>query len=170
MDGGSLLKTINWVKNIKFQQVAQLYINCVTKHFLVPGCTIKFVFDSYPSTPTTKDSIHLRRTRNSFNKQGLVSYLADKLNVVPGVLCSKADDDADCLIVLTPFEALVDNPDKALVGDDTDLIVLLLYHTQERLLYPGEPLFCTKKSTWDISLLFDSVKGQPFIQHNILKS
>ena len=28
-------------------------------------------------------------------KQGLVSYLADKLNAVPGVLCTKADDNAD---------------------------------------------------------------------------
>ena len=102
MDGGSLLKTINWVKNTKFQQVVQLYINYVTKHFLVPGCTVKVVLDFYPTTPTTKDSTHLRRTRNSFNKiwvasntvldvakpqflsnpenkQGLVSYLADKL-------------------------------------------------------------------------------------------
>ena len=98
---------------------------------------------------------------NPENKQVLVSYLTDKLNAVPGVLRSKADDDADCLIVLTPLEALADNPGKAvtLVGDDTDLIVLLLYHTQERRLFPGEPLFSTKESTWDISLLVDSVKG-----------
>ena len=90
---------------------------------------------------------------NPENKQVLVSYLTDKLNAVPGVLCSKADDDA--------LEALVDNPGKSvtLVGDDTDLIVLLLYHTQERRLFPGEPLFSTKESTWDISLLVDSVKG-----------
>ena len=121
VDGGSLLKTINWAKNTKFQQVVQLYINYVTEHFLLPGCTVKVVFDSYPTTPTTKDSTHLRITRKSFakirvaentvqnvakpqflsnpeNKLGLVSYLADKLNAVPGVLCSKADDVADCLL------------------------------------------------------------------------
>ena len=44
---------------------------------------------------------------NPENKQGLVSYLADKLNAVPGVLCSNADDDA--------LEALVDNPGKAVI-------------------------------------------------------
>ena len=73
-------------------------------------------------------------------------------------------------MMLTPLEALVDNPGKSvtLVGDDIDLIVLLLYHTQERRLFPGEPLFHTKKSTWDINLLVDSVKGQPFLQHSIL--
>ena len=30
VDGGSLLKTINWVKNTKLQQVVQLCINYVT--------------------------------------------------------------------------------------------------------------------------------------------
>ena len=35
---------------------------------------------------------------NPENKLGLVSYLADKLNAVPGVLCSKAYDDADPFI------------------------------------------------------------------------
>ena len=55
-----------------------------------------------------------------------------------------------------------------LVGDDTDLIVLLLYHTKVRRLFPGELFFRTKKSTWDISLLVDSVQGQPFMQHSIL--
>ena len=43
-------------------------------------------------------------------KHGLVSYPADKLNAVPGVLCPKADDDADCLIVLTALGALGRDP------------------------------------------------------------
>ena len=55
--------------------------------------------------------------RNPEDKQGLVNYLADKLNAVPGVLCSKADDDAECLSMLTALVALAENPGKAVTTD-----------------------------------------------------
>ena len=68
LDGGSLLYTINWTKGTKFQEVAGLYTKFVTKNYLKPDCDVKVVFDSYPEEPTTKDSTHLRRTRQSCTK------------------------------------------------------------------------------------------------------
>ena len=80
------------------------------------------MFDSYPQGPTTKDSTHLRRTRqacvkirladdtllditkqqylsNNENKRSFVDYVSLKLDGIEGIECVKARDDADCLIV-----------------------------------------------------------------------
>ena len=119
LDGGSLLY---WTKGIKFQEVAGLYTKFVTKNYLKPDCDVKVVFDSYPEEPTTKDSTHLRRTRqsctkikvadkmvldiskqqfvsNSNNKQSLVDYVKLKLTDIEGIQCVSPRSDADCLIV-----------------------------------------------------------------------
>lgn len=64
VDGGSLLYTIPWTKRSTFSAIADSYVNYVKKHYLSKNCTVKVVFDSYPSVPTTKDSTHIRRGKS----------------------------------------------------------------------------------------------------------
>ena len=193
LDGGSLLYTINWTKGSKFRDVADLYTKFVTKNYLKPECHVKVVFDSYPDEPTTKDSTHLRRARqsstkirvademvlditkqqflsNSNNKQSFVDYVRLKLDAIDGIQCVAARSDADCLIVDTAITALTDSPAKCVtvVGDDTDLIVLLLNRTKNCVPRAGQLYFRTKKWSWDIALLIDSIKDQGYMKHSIL--
>ena len=193
LDGGSLLYTIHWAKGTKFNEIAEQYTKFVKKHHLLPGCEVKVVFDSYPQEPTTKDSTHLRRTNqacirirvaddtllditkqqflsNSENKQQFVDYVSSKLAMIPGIECVKARDDADCLIVDTAMASSAASPTKCVtvVGDDTDLIVLILHRTRNSVLTPGKLYFRTKKWSWDIALLVACVKDQPYMKHSIL--
>ena len=65
---------------------------------------------------------------NSNNKQSFVDYVKLKLTDIEGIQVVSARSDADCLIVDTAITALTECPAKCVtvVGDDTDLIVLLL--------------------------------------------
>ena len=108
------------------------------------------VFDGYNDDPTTKDATHLRRTgdcvgvtvhfasgmmitskkdeflNNKANKQRFIHYLSDNLERA-GCRVDHAKDDADVLIVLTAV-ASARHKETVLIGDDTDLLVLLLHH------------------------------------------
>ena len=50
-----------------------------------------------------------------------------------------------------------------MVGDDADLIVLLLHNTKDMEL--NILFFCTKKWHWDIALLAACVRKKPFVRH-----
>ena len=118
---------------------------------------MKTVFDSYPQEPTTKDSTPLHRTQitctkisianntilnltklqflsNNANKQSFADYLALKLANIPGIENVKARDDAGCCCLIIDTALLVAAEYLgcvAVVGDDTDLIVLLLCNTKD---------------------------------------
>ena len=63
---------------------------------------------------------------NSKNKQAFINLLSHKLNIA-GIQTSHAIGDADLLIVLTAVKCSMSRH-TVLVGDDTDLLVLLCYH------------------------------------------
>ena len=63
---------------------------------------------------------------NQRNKQRFIYLLANKLRVA-GHAVSQANGDADLLIVKTAVQAARSH-NSVLVGDDTDLLVLMLYH------------------------------------------
>ena len=114
------------------------------------ACAI--VFDGYNDDPTIKDATHLRRTgdcvgvamlfasgmmikskkdeflNNKANKQRFIHYLSDNLEIA-GCNVDHAKDDADVLIVLTAV-ASARQKETVLIGDDTDLLVLLLHHAE----------------------------------------
>ena len=52
-----------------------------------------------------------------------------------------------------------------MVGDDTDLIVLLLHKKKEMELNTAQLFFRTKKWHWDIALLAACVRKKPFMRH-----
>ena len=107
------------------------------------------VFDGYNDDPTSKDATHPRRTgdcvgvtvhfasgmmikskkdaflNNKANKQRFIHYRSDNLERA-GCSVDHAKYDADVLIVLTAV-ASVRHKETVLIGNDTDLLVLLLH-------------------------------------------
>ena len=81
------------------------------------------------------------------NKQNFLQLLGDNLQMT-GCDVFHATSDADVLIVQKAIES-ADNQDTTLVGDDTDLLVLLLYHTKltsYNLFFAPEPRKNAKKT------------------------
>ena len=148
LDGGSLIQRIPWVVGTTFSRLCQIYVDHVKSHF--PDAAV--VFDSYPEYPTTKDITHMRRAKgqkstdinftenmpcrikkdqflaNQRNKQRFLNLLATKLRE-QHIEVLQADDDADLLIAQTALNSAKDRP-TIVVGEDTDVLVLLLYHIQ----------------------------------------
>eukprot|EP00745_Piridium_sociabile_P028802 TRINITY_DN4651_c0_g1_i5.p2 TRINITY_DN4651_c0_g1~~TRINITY_DN4651_c0_g1_i5.p2 ORF type:complete len:121 (-),score=26.75 TRINITY_DN4651_c0_g1_i5:728-1090(-) len=65
---------------------------------------------------------------NGHNKQRFINLLSTALHKC-GFETSHAQDDADCLIIKESLEAARQGT-VAVVGEDTDLLVLLLYHVK----------------------------------------
>ena len=127
--------------------VSQQYVRYVTQRY----GHVSVVFEGYTANPTTKDVTHLRRgsssggvvvhftgnmtvqykkdvfLNNEENKQRFIHFLSDKLERA-GCDTNHAVNAADVLIIKA---AVVSAHTKttAVIGDDTDLLVLLLYLT-----------------------------------------
>ena len=117
------------------------------------------MFDRYRNTPTTKDQSHQRRKsgtsanikvafqnklitlKESFlstvsNKRQFIEFLVEKLREEGHtVICAKAD--ADVLIAQT---AMQDSTPTVVIGKDTDLLILLIYHikSEQAIFYKSE--------------------------------
>ena len=139
LDGGALLHRVPWPRGSTYESVSHLYIRYVTQKY----SAVAIVFYGYDDDTTTKDATHLRRTgdcvgvtvhfasgmmikskkdeflNNKANKQRFIHHLSDNLE--------RAKDDADVLIVLTAV-ASARHKETVLIGNDTDLLVLLLHH------------------------------------------
>ena len=174
LDGGSLLQRIPWSKGTTFSTICNTYVNYVTGKYN----DAVIVFDGYRSGPTTKDTAHLRRTKgitgakvyftqntpfktkkeqflaNSENKQDFIFMLSRCLEE-NGCNTIHAEADADVLIVQTAVKC-AENRDVALIGEDTDLLVLLCYHANlqnNRIFFKSEPkqkLSSKCLRVWDI--------------------
>ena len=57
VDGGALLHRVRWIKDATFDEISQVYVDYVRRHYKC--CTI--VFDGYDG-PSTKSNEHMRRT------------------------------------------------------------------------------------------------------------
>ena len=172
LDGGSLLARLPWPRGTTYETLCDMYVNYVTVKY--GECVV--VFDGYGDGPSTKDNVHRRRTggmigtevkvegqlimntkkekflANSKNKQKFIDLLSSKLKAT-GVRTEHAKADADLLIVKTAIDAAA-NEDTILVGEDTDLLVLLCYYAKDlpsKLYLRPEPKAQTKRAkTWDI--------------------
>ena len=151
VDGGSLLHKINtWPQGATYGEILGIYCDFVTRHY---GTGATVVFDGYGTTPTTKTITHQKgnsgcnkhrsvnialnlqiHTTNttSFlaapqNKAQLICLLQERLQTA-GVSVQQAAGDADWKIVQQALNTAMEIP-CILVGDDTDLLVMLLHHT-----------------------------------------
>ena len=146
IDGGSLLHRIPWQIGSTYNNISQKYTDYVMQHY----GQASVVFDGYDSVPSTKDNAHLQRTReqmtevhftgstimnvkkdaflsNTKNKQSFILLLSRSLQQM-GCQISHAKGDADMLIVQTAIQS-ASRSSTVVVGDDTDLLILLCFHT-----------------------------------------
>ena len=169
IDGGSLLHRLPWKRGSSFDDICRMYVDHIRRNYSQPV----IVFDGYESGPSTKDSTHLRRTKNIVgarvnfvgsmpltmkkehflankeNKQQFISVLSDRLRL-EGIQVIQADADADLPITLAALDCAKQKP-TFVIGEDTDILILLCHHTKER---PHGIYFLSAKSTcsrvWDI--------------------
>ena len=144
IDGGYLLHKIVWVKGDTFQNI----INCYPIYLSsLSSSPVSIIFDGYERS--TKDHIHSKRqpissleidftlqsillsTKQVFlsnvnNKENFIDKLSEIL-VGYGHTVTRSNSDADVDIVNKAMTVVM-SYNCVLVGDDTDLLVLLLHH------------------------------------------
>lgn len=154
LDGGGLLQRIPWETGETYRNIVKLYLSYVHNHY---GQSAVVVFDGYEDSPSTKDLTHKKRKgqkvgrrieftsdmvlkvkkqdflSHNENKQRFIYLLSDALERA-GYEVHHAKGDADLLIVKTAVAIAKDHP-TVLVGDDTDLLILLCHHFVEGELY-----------------------------------
>ena len=150
VDGGALLHRVRWLKDSTFNALAQLYVSYVRRHY----GSAHVIFDGYKYA-STKSNEHIRRTAdkkcpnievtsinsvpitqdrflsNEHNKAQFIDLTSESLRK-DGQHVTNCDGDADTEIVETAINlsASTRNP-IVVVADDTDIIVMLLYHWRE---------------------------------------
>ncbi len=183
LDGGSLLHRVVWKKGETFGEIAEKYVDYVTRNFNNPIV----VFDGY-SGPSIKDATHHRRAKganslkviftantplkskkelflaNSENKQNFLMLLDEKLRTT-GVQTLNADGDADVLIAQTGVDYATSGI-TYVTGEDTDILVLLCHHVEPET---EGPYFKSEKSKsrhqlWNILLLREKL-GEQVCRH-----
>ena len=101
------------------------------------------------------------------NKQNFIQQLGNNLQAA-GCEVFHASSDADVLIAQKAIE-MANEQNTVLVGDDTDLLVLLLHHsitTSKDLFFAPEPKKNAKRRVWDIKNSKSSIG--PFVCQHIL--
>lgn len=110
------------------------------------------VFDGYPEDAATKSTKYAERLRrqqqktsvdvnftenmkntisqenflsNDNNKNRLIQLLSEKL-CAAGFICKQAHEDADRMIIITAIEKLNNYESVMIVGEDVDLLVLMV--------------------------------------------
>eukprot|EP00112_Aurelia_sp_Birch-Aquarium-sp1_P004693 Seg1531.3 transcript_id=Seg1531.3/GoldUCD/mRNA.D3Y31 product="hypothetical protein" protein_id=Seg1531.3/GoldUCD/D3Y31 len=175
IDGGSLFQRLPWKRGDQLSTILDSYVSYVKKRY---GKAV-VVFDGYESGPAPKDVTHQRRTgqstgvevkfkedmllaikkeivlANKGNKQRFINMLGQKLED-EGCKVHYSEGDADFDIVKKAFDASA-NVNTVVVGDDTDLLILLLYHakkdTHNIFFCPEQKQNAKKQSkVWDIQL------------------
>lgn len=149
LDGGSLLQRLPWPPTESYSNIANIYVKYVQAKY--GSFSTLIVFDGYKDGPTTKDITHQRRSKghiehtitftndmicktkkdkfltNKANKQQMIDLIGDRLEAA-GCQVVKSDGDADLIIVQKTLES-ARLQDTVVIGEDTDLLVLLCYHS-----------------------------------------
>ena len=151
LDGGSLLHKVNWKKGMTYKEICKRYIDYVKKHY---GQNCSVVFGRYSGNASTKDITQLRRSKgklgrpvlftentvfnmkkNEFllnlnSKQCFLEMLTAEMNTV-GMYAIQSSEDADTLIVTTAVD-IVNSKPTVVIGEDTDLLILLIHFVNKK--------------------------------------
>ena len=146
LDGGSLLHRLKWTEGSTYSSIADDYASFTVKHY--GKATV--VFDGYEVGPSIKDGTHQRRTRklnankvnitevtkfvgkkedflsNETNKQTLIHMIKERMRQRDYDVL-QAEGDADVEIAKAAINMSASRT-TTLIGEDTDLLVLLLHH------------------------------------------
>jgi len=171
LDGGALLHRVPWPRGLTYSDILSLYVQYVTRRY----ASATVVFDGYEDGPSTKDSAHQRRTgtsgpivnfdcnmvlklkkeeflRNTANKQRFINILGEKLEQ-SGYITIHSAGDADLSIVQAAIQS-AKTITTVLVGDDTDLLVLLCHHAEinarDLFFIPQPKQRSTTRRIWNI--------------------
>ena len=147
LDGGSLLHRINWKKGALYSEIADSYVNFVKSNY---GEAL-IVFDGYLFGPSTKDHTHLRRNSkgvskltnftpdmklqcdkasfmgNIYNKTKMIQLIGSNLQKANCKVIYD-EEDADVNVALTACKEVL-TKNLTVIGEDSDILVLLLYHS-----------------------------------------
>lgn len=147
VDGGFLMHRVVWPSNVKYGSIFECYLTYVKRHY---GANCTVIFDGYTNSNNNIKSAERHRRQNinkstdvfinesmdvqtsqekflsnDQNKIRLIAILTEKfLNSGVGVI--QAEDDADTLIVQTAIQKTQNYRKVIVIGEDIDLIVLLL--------------------------------------------
>lgn len=159
IDGGYLIHKVVWQFPTTYEEIYKQFFKYIVYHY---GKNSTIVFDSYDSNLTTKEQEQIRRyqkvscpdlhfsesTRttvsqstffsNKINKQRFILQLSKHLEK-SGVSVLHAEGDADNLIVDTSIELRNTQNSVTLVGEDTDLMVLLIFKVKKEKIYMLRP-------------------------------
>ena len=147
IDGGFLLHRVVWSSGHTFEQICDSYIHYVRSKY---NQSATIVFDGYSDgQKSTKSMERLRRSTkkqsveiqfsstmtptvsqvnflsNAKNKDRLITMLMTKCNE-SGIASKQAADDADTLIVRTAESLASAHKSVAIVGEDVDLLVIMM--------------------------------------------
>ncbi|XP_029341748.1 uncharacterized protein LOC100571724 isoform X2 [Acyrthosiphon pisum] len=147
IDGGFLLHRVVWPSTSTYGNIIGNYVNYVKRHY---GSNCVVVFDGYANTELNIKNSERQRRKNMYtstniifeesmdvlttqekflsnteNKMRLITMLTEKF-LTSGILVRQAEDDADLLIVNTAIRNTDDNIQVVVIGEDIDLLILLL--------------------------------------------
>lgn len=148
IDGGFLLHRVLWTMNQTFSCIYDNYVEYVKSKY---QSNAVIVFDGYPEGQDggTKSAERIKRSRklasvdilfddtmmptvskerflaNIKNKNRFISMLITRFSSA-GITCKQAKEDADTLIVNTALELSPTNETVIIVGEDIDLLVILI--------------------------------------------
>lgn len=146
VDGGFLLHRMKWKQSSDVSSICHQYIAYVQKHY---GENCMVVFDGYSDIDSTKRAEQKRRgitktsvdinfhestaitvqqehfLANERNKTRLIHLLSEKMRAA-GIETTVATGDADGTIVRCGLDKAAVHPTVVIVGEDVDLIVLLI--------------------------------------------
>ena len=163
IDGGALLHKIQWEAKGTFKDVINKYINFLKRRYDTYD-TVCIVFDGYVDKNSIKTQEHLRRSksmsasitvtehmnvtcgsqnflRNTSNKEKLIKLLSNYM-CLNGYHVVQCTGDADTSIVEKAIQYAHDGKTVVVAADDTDVLVLLIYHWHDGL---GEIFFSTER-------------------------
>lgn len=187
IDGGSLLHRLKWEPNSPYLRIAKSYANFVTARYFRPTV----IFDGY-ATPTVKDSTHVRRSpnpgptvtmmhkaefrsrretvlSNAQNKDQLIKMITPFLSTA-NCIAMQSRDDADLDLALAACKS-AKHRSTTLLGEDTDLLILALYHfdsNSESLYFRSEKQNCSRiyDVKWIAERLGDDIRYTLLFVHS----
>ena len=148
LDGDSLLHRLKWTEGNTYNSVADRYASFVISHY--GNATV--VFDGYCGGPSTKDNTHQRRKSyvrnkvdisdatkfsgkkegflaNDINKQAMIKLIGSRF---PERGCCVIHDEAYADVdIVKAAVAMSSYKSTTLVGEDTHLLILLLYYAND---------------------------------------
>ncbi len=151
LDGGSLIHRVKWAKKATYKDIAMQYVSYVQTKY----GNVCIVFDGYDQGPSIKDHEHQRRVgktcadihltesmeayvnqqtflSNKKNKSQFISLLSHYLEANSQVV-KQSTGDADTMIVACALQFAIEGNEVTVVADDTDVLVLLMYHWKENM-------------------------------------